>query len=45
MESEIVGLFPGFKNYTSTTINAHISGAVKVFISEHRTNKMQVIVP
>ena len=32
MESEIVGLFPGFKEETSTTINARISRVVEVFI-------------
>jgi hypothetical protein len=35
MESEIVGLFPGFKKETSTTINARINGFVEVFISQH----------
>jgi hypothetical protein len=42
MGSEIVDLFPGFKKEISTTINARISGVVKVFISQHRINKMQI---
>jgi len=45
MESEVADLFPGFKKDTSSTINARISGVVKVFISQHRTNIMQIVVP
>jgi len=45
MESEVVDLFPGFKKGTSTTINARIGGVVNVFISQHRTNRVQIIVP
>jgi len=37
--------FLALKKETSTTINARISGVVEVSISQHRTNKMQIIVP
>jgi hypothetical protein len=44
MECEIVDLCLGLKKRYRQRHDARISGVVKVFNSQHRTNKTQIIV-